>query len=1075
MDRTFLQVFIILLCPLWLANAQTFPGRYTLILEDAPLLQQFDRSTGPRTKEAIASREQIQAKQKALTEELVRRKFQVTGAVSTLMNAVFVIAPPERADELKTLPGVKAVVPGRRYHRSLNRATELLDAPAAWNALGGIQSAGSGMKIAILDSGIDQTHPALQDNTLSMPQGFPICSGSDCAFTNNKVIVARSYVRQLAAGSSPNPAADSRPDDYSPRDRVGHGTAVASCAAGNLNTGLVMFSGFAPKAWLGNYKIYGSPGVNDGSSDDLILQALDDAYQDGMDVISLSSGAPSFSGPLDTGTVCGNDPGVACDLVAQAVESLSAKGVVIVTAAGNEGNDGVSTRIPGYSTIDSPGSAPSAIAVGAATNSHSFTEVVGVSGSGVPSNVQNIPAEPGDGFLPTGAITGRLVDVRSLGNDGYACSTLPAGSLVGAIVLIKRDNCDFSVKGANAEDAGAMAIVFYMSDASPVIAPGGLSGVAIPATMISNASGTALASWAAANPTSQATIDPAGVEQNATPGQVTIFSSLGPTTGTAALKPDLLAIGENVYMAGQSYDFAGELYSSNGYVLADGTSFSTPMVAGAAALVKQRHPNWTAAQIKSALVNTAASSVQTDEAGNPVDNRSFGGGLLDVGNAVNTWLTATPSNVSFGILTSASLSQAQQIQFTNSGTSTLNLSITVAPAVSGSAPRIDRASVTINPNTTGTLNVSPPASLPSPGAYSGNIVVQASGVSLHIPYLYTIRSSTAANIIPLTGMSFDGTVGQGIADGIISILLTDASGAPIAGAPVSFSGRGGSISQADSTTDNYGIAAAVPVLGSQPGGVTYTATAAGLRATFSGFARPRPTLSSSGAANAASGQAGAPVAPGSYISLFGNGLSDFTDFAQTARLPLAIDQAFVSFDVPSAGISVPGHLTYVSPSQLNVQVPWELQGQGSAQVKVTIDYSNGNLISVPISNYAPAFFHGSDGTAAALDQQNAVVTSSNPAHRGQIVQLFANGLGPVTNQPASGEPAPSSPTANTTATPTVMIGGQPAAVVFSGLAPGFAGLYQVNATVPAGLSPGTQQVTVSIGGTTSPAVNLPVQ
>ena len=139
--------------------------------------------------------------------------------------------------------------------------------------------------------------------------------------------------------------------------------------------------------------------------------------------------------------------------------------------------------------------------------------------------------------------------------------------------------------------------------------------------------------------------------------------------------------------------------------------------------------------------------------------------------------------------------------------------------------------------------------------------------------------------------------------------------------------------------------------------------------------------------------------------------SDFTDFAQTARLPLAIDQASSASTFPPRNPSVPGHLTYVSPGQVNVQIPWELQGQSSAQVKVTIDYSNGNLISVPLASYTPAFFHGSDGTVAALDQQSAVVSSTNPARRGQIVQLFANGLGPVTNQPASGEPARSSPTA----------------------------------------------------------------
>src|SRR5262249_10329018 len=147
----------------------------------------------------------------------------------------------------------------------------------------------SGVKIAILDSGIDQTHPAFQDASLAMPAGFPKCTTGDCAFTNNKVIVARSYVSLLAAGSDPaNPAADSRPDDYSARDRSGHGTAVAMCAAGETNTGVVTITGVAPKAYLGNYKIYGSPGVNDSTTDQIIITALDDAINDGMDIVSFS-------------------------------------------------------------------------------------------------------------------------------------------------------------------------------------------------------------------------------------------------------------------------------------------------------------------------------------------------------------------------------------------------------------------------------------------------------------------------------------------------------------------------------------------------------------------------------------------------------------------------------------------------------------------------------------------------------------------------------------------------------------------------------------------------------------------
>jgi uncharacterized protein (TIGR03437 family) len=219
--------------------------------------------------------------------------------------------------------------------------------------------------------------------------------------------------------------------------------------------------------------------------------------------------------------------------------------------------------------------------------------------------------------------------------------------------------------------------------------------------------------------------------------------------------------------------------------------------------------------------------------------------------------------------------------------------------------------------------------------------------------------------------------------------------------------------------------------------------------------------------NAASFESGSPVAPGSYVAIFGSGLSETSEAAAAARLPLAIYYTVVSFDVPSAGISVPGRLTYASPRQVNVQVPWELQGQSSAQVKVSIFFSNGNVVTVPLADYAPSFFETSPGVVAALDANNRIVSTLNQAVRGQPVQLFANGLGPVTNQPASGEPARVSPLSETRTLPVVAIGGLNADVSWSGLAPTLAGLYQVNVTVPPGLAAGTHQITVTIGGKTS--------
>src|SRR5262249_60943422 len=117
-----------------------------------------------------------------------------------------------------------------------------------------------------------------------------------------------------------------------------------------------------------------------------------------------------------------------------------------------------------------------------------------------------------------------------------------------------------------------------------------------------------------------------------------------------------------------------------------------------------------------------------------------------------------------------------------------------------------------------------------------------------------------------------------------------------------------------------------------------------------------------------------------------------------------------SFDVPGANLSVPAPIVAVSPSQVNVQVPWELQGQSTAQVKVIVDELFGpaiysNTVSAPIANYSPAFFLNSGNVADAVDLNGHVVTSSNPAVRGKVIQLFANRLGPGTNQTASGAPA----------------------------------------------------------------------
>ena len=137
----------------------------------------------------------IRAEQQSIQKQLATRGIPFIGAASTLVNAVFVRLPMRRAGELQNLPGVRTAVYLPTLHRHLNRALDLVNASAAWSQIsGGQANAGAGIKIAVIDSGIDQTHPALQDPSLQIPSGYPL---GDASFTNSKVIVARSYVSQL--------------------------------------------------------------------------------------------------------------------------------------------------------------------------------------------------------------------------------------------------------------------------------------------------------------------------------------------------------------------------------------------------------------------------------------------------------------------------------------------------------------------------------------------------------------------------------------------------------------------------------------------------------------------------------------------------------------------------------------------------------------------------------------------------------------------------------------------------------------------------------------------------------------
>jgi len=1091
-------------------------GEWIVLLNEAPVVERYPGRIEMTRALAEPYRQHLLQAQQSLRTQIERTNVRVTGAVEHLLNALFVRATPVQAEALRGMPGVKAVMPLRRFH--MNDQLTLSNVAGAWNAsaIGGESKAGAGLKIAIIDSGIDQTNPSFIDSSLTAPSGFPkYDTTANKAFTTNKVIVARSYVASIAAGSSlTDPAADSRPDDLTARDTDGHGTAVASVAAG-VATAFdgVSVAGVAPKAFLGNYKIYGSPEVNNTASESGILEALDDAVTDGMDVVNFSSGAPAFSGPLDTGSVCGNPSGVACDPTAMAMEAAVKNGqTLVVAAAGNEGADGYqyqTNELPTFGTISSPADAPSVLAAGGIENDITYVQSVAVSGTSLPTNLARIDAyESADGPIPASPLTAPLVDVAKAGDSGgLLCDGLTGTPLANDIVLVLRGTCTFDVKVLNAQLAGALGVIF-VNNVSTVGIPEGLSGTSIPAFMVAQTDGQNLKTYIDTNSGAQATMDPypsgqiAAASVGYIPDSVAYFASRGPATGTSGLKPDVSAVATDFLVAAEDYDPNGDLFSTSRFAAADGTSFSTPMLSGAAALVKQANPGLTPLEIKSAMVNTATlSGLLTSDGTAAPSLAEVGSGILQAQNAVISTVQIVPSTVSFGLLSSA-LAASQTLTISNSGTSSRALTFTVTqPAgLSGTQVHVNgasTASVTVAAGQTGSLIVSLSGSVPAAGRYEGIIAATGGPVALAIPYMFLVASNTIYDVIPLSGGGFDGPISQELPliYEPMAIRVIDQFGAPVANAPVQWEatvGTGTILSGTDNTTtttDQNGIAYATVSLGPELGQQEFTATLDGgqYQIPFDGNARDIPAINAGGIVDAASFTGGRAVAPGSIISIFGTNLSDYDDvpFSDCAAcsvlvqpLPLGIDGVAFSFDVPSAGISVPARFYYVSSTQLNVQVPWELAGQSSATVKAIINYTYSAEYTLPLATYSPGFFTyaaGSQQVADALDTSNNVISTSNPATRGSTIQLFLNGLGPVSNQPASGSPGLGSTLSQTPAKPTIIIGGQAASVSFSGLAPDFVGLYQVNVVVPAGIGTGMQTITCSIGGVSCATVYLPVQ
>jgi subtilisin family serine protease len=561
---------------------------------------------------------------------------KVTGEYDISLNAVAISLNGASLGSIAAAPMVKKAQYEGLYRPLDNNDPDLslIHAIDAWNAVGGPGNAGAGVKVGIIDTGIDQAHPCFDPAGYSYPAGFP---KGDHSFTTAKVIVAKVFNNKLNQSG------------FSARAVQDHGTHVSGTVACNLDTSATVagvsipygISGVAPKAYLGNYNVFPGDVTNARSED--ILNALDAAYADGMDVINMSLG--------------GNAHGVQ-DLLTNAVDDLDQAGMVSAVAAGNSG--------PGHYTVESPGSAARALTAGAMTVGHFVAAPVTIGGNSYAAVAGDFATVTSDLTAPLGVV----LDGTAL---SQACSALPAGSLTGKIGLISRGTCAFSAKIRNAESAGAVATLVVNNvagDATAMGQDGTPNQPTRPAYMIALASKAALM---AAN--GQSTTIGAGLAYFTSPNSniMASFSSQGPTDVDFRVKPDVVAPGVNVLSS----------IPGNGWAFFQGTSMATPHLTGSAAVVIGMHPTWSAAAVRSAIVNTADEGVllNSNAVTPSTDPNLIGAGRDNLLSAVNARVALDPVSVSFGAVPS--------------GSGQTKLATIALTTLSGAAP----TSVTVNSST----------------------------------------------------------------------------------------------------------------------------------------------------------------------------------------------------------------------------------------------------------------------------------------------------------------------------------------------------------------------------------------
>ena len=553
-------------------------------------------------------------------------------AYDRIWNGVSVKVAPSQVGKLGAMSSVKALYPVEIVAMpdvtpDLATAIAQTGADIAQNTLG---LTGAGVKVAIMDTGVDYHHPDLGG-----------CFGAGCRVEAGYDFVGDAFnASPFNADGTPNPGYSPTPvPDNDPDDCNGHGTHVAGIVGASPATASGV-KGVAPGVTFGAYRVFGCGG---STTADIMLAAMERALADGMDILNMSIGSAHNTWPQYP-TSAGSD-------------ALVDAGMVVVASIGNSGADGL------YSA-GSPGVGNKVIGVASFDNTHSQQIVFRVSpdGLGIPfGNAAAAPAAPTSGTLPL-AKTGTPASL----DDGCTAAQF-AGIPAGSAVLIRRGTCTFHTKALNAQNAGAAAVVLYNNVAgglSPTVA--GVPAITIPVVAITAANGSVIDGRIASGPTTLTWTDETGSFSNPTGGLISSFSSFG-LNAELTQKPD---IGGPGGLIRSTYPL-----EAGGYATVSGTSMSSPHVAGGAALLMEARPSLAAEAYRDVLQNSADPAAWSLNAASGLRDHSFrqGAGMVDIDDAILSTTTVTPAKLSLG--ESAAGPQTRTLTVSNHGTTAVTYAL----------------------------------------------------------------------------------------------------------------------------------------------------------------------------------------------------------------------------------------------------------------------------------------------------------------------------------------------------------------------------------------------------------------